>query len=283
MTATQHNIPHWIRKPVKSALWSYRYATSRWRTLPHMLIIGAQKAGTSSLHAWLSDHPQILPPFEKEVHFFDDGLSPSESNYEKGLSWYRAHFPLAGNAPKISFETSPLYFFHPQAAQRIKAALPKARLIVVLRNPTERALSHYFHSLKNGVESLPLQEALAKEESRLAEEVSSNDSSGFSFVRHSYKARGRYAEQLKRYLEHFSQDQLLILDSEGLFSNPMRYLPEVFKFAGVESSFAPLNLTARNVSGNRTEVSDEVYATLNDYFRPHNQELYELIGRKFSW
>jgi len=248
-----------------------------------MLIIGAQKAGTSSLHAWLSEHPQILPPFEKEVHFFDDGNQPAQNNFEKGLPWYKAHFPLAVADQNISFETSPLYLFHPLAAQRIKSALPKARLVVVLRNPTERAISHYFHSCRNGVESLSLEEALAIEDSRLMQESSSEGSSGFSFVRHSYRSRGRYAEQIKRYLDHFSREQLLIVESEQLFADPVACLSDIFEFAGVDSGFSPTKLAARNVSTNRDEVSDATYSSLRTYFEPYNQELYQLIGKKFNW
>jgi hypothetical protein len=248
-----------------------------------MLIIGAQKAGTSSLHAWLSEHPQILPPFEKEVHFFDDGNQPAQNNFEKGLPWYKAHFPLALADQNITFETSPLYLFHPLAAQRIKATLPKARLLIVLRNPVDRAISHYFHSVKNTVEPLPLEEALEKEESRLMQESRSGEYSGLSLVRHSYKARGRYAEQIKRYLDHFSREQLLIVESEQLFADPVACLSDIFEFAGVDSDFSPTKLAARNVSTNRDEVSDATYTSLSTYFEPHNQELYQLIGKKFNW
>jgi len=283
MNPAQHSIPNWIRKPVKRLIWGYRYATSPWRALPDMLIIGAQKAGTSSLHAWLSEHPQILPPFEKEVHFFDNGNQPAQNNFEKGLPWYKAHFPLAVAGQKITFETSPLYLFHPLAAQRIKAALPKARLIIVLRNPADRAISHYFHSVGNAVEALPIEEALEKEDSRLLQESQSSDYPGLSFVRHSYKARGRYAEQIKRYLDHFPREQLLILESERLFAEPKACMPDIFEFAGVDPGFSPTKLTARNVSTNRTEVSDKTYADLRAYFQPYNQELYQLIGKEFNW
>lgn len=155
-------------------------------------------------------------------------------------------------------------------------------MIAVLRNPVDRAISHYFHSVKNGVETLSLEDALASEEARLGE-ASSSDAAEFSFVRHSYKARGRYAEQLERYLQCFPRDQLLVLDSERLFSDPETCLAEVFEFIGVDTNFCPESLSARNVAPNRQDVGDETYAALADYFSPYNQKLCELTGKEFNW
>lgn len=246
------------------------------------MVIGAQKAGTTSLHAWLAQHPQILPPFEKEVHYFDGGLDPQTDNFSKGIDWYRAHFPKAAAAAgRKSFETTPLYLFHPLAAPRIKEQLPDIKLIAVLRNPVDRAVSHYFHTRRNGGETLAMADAFAAEDQRLA--AAGKDYSSPAYIRHSYKARGRYAEQLERYLRLFPKDQLLIIDSEGLFERPAEYLRRIYAFAGVDPAYTPGKLQPRNVAPEKDTTDPRVLDELRAYFRPHNQALYELLGAEFTW
>ncbi len=282
MDSSKTRIPDLLKQPVKRALWAYRRATAASRRLPDLIVIGAQKAGTTSLHAWLTQHPQILPPFEKEVHYFDGGLDPYTDNFVKGTDWYRAHFPTgAAAAGKIAFETTPLYLFHPLAASRIKEQVPNAKLIAVLRNPVERAVSHYFHTRRNGGETLSMADAFAAEEQRLAR--AGEDYSSPNYIRHSYKARGRYAEQLDRYMQLFEKDQLLVIDSEGLFERPAEYMQRVYAFAGVDARTTTGELRARNVAPKKDGVDPQLRDELNNYFRPHNQALYEMLGEEFTW
>lgn len=168
--------------------WLYRRASSRYRKLPDFLIIGAQKSGTSSLFHYLGQHPALRPAFRKEVHYFDGGL-------KNGESWYRSHFCLdspGGHQAVKAFEASPLYLFHPLAARRIHDRIPGMKLVVVLRNPVERAISQYFHSRRHGRESLPLMEALQQEDERLAAAIRNENYEDESFIHHSYKRRGLY-------------------------------------------------------------------------------------------
>ena len=152
-----------------SLVWEYRQATWKIRSLPDFIIIGAQKSGTTSLYSYLSQHPQLLPSIRKVVHFFDGGLDASVDTFENGEAWYRAHFPITKHmkSHRKTFEASPLYIFNPLAPKRIYDLVPKAKIIALLRNPTERSISHYYHEKRRtNRESLPIHEALREGEKR---------------------------------------------------------------------------------------------------------------------
>ena len=129
--------------------------------LPDFLGIGTQKGGTTYLHGLLKQHPQVYLAYPKEVHFFS-------LHYDKGLNWYSHQFDIA-TADQRCGEITPYYLFHPLAAERIATALPKVKLVVLLRDPVDRALSQYFHSKRLGLESLDLEEALIAEPRRLSD------------------------------------------------------------------------------------------------------------------
>ena len=285
MPSLKQMTPDWLKTLARNTVWAYRRATSRSRALPDFLIIGAQKAGTSSLYSYLGQHPQLIPSHVKEVHYFDGGLNPNIDNFEKGEAWYRANFPFRNqmSAGTKSFEASPLYIFNPLAPKRIFDLVPEVKLILMLRNPTERAISQYFHEKRWGNESLPIEEALRQEENRLAPVIDSNDYKNHAFIHHSYKSRGLYKQQIERFLNHFPLEQLLILGSEEFFAQPDSSLKRVFEFVGVDPGFQVNDLVPRNVAKNKGNVSSDVYEQLDDYFLPHNQALYELIGKNYGW
>jgi hypothetical protein len=262
-----------------------RQATCWTRPLPSFLIIGAQRAGTTSLFSYLSQHPQLLPSRKKEVHFFDGGSDPNVDTFKKGLCWYRSFFPLTWKSHVTSkaFEASPLYLLNPLAPQRIAELLPDVKLIAVLRNPTERAISHYFHETRNGRESLPIMEALLSEEERLRPALCSKDYKSEVFRRYSYKLRGHYCEQLRRYADLFPSDRMLVLQSESLFSRPSGVLRRIYEFVGVDKGFVAQNLIPRNMGTNREKVEPEVYSYLQDHFRSRNYGLYRYLKQGYSW
>jgi hypothetical protein len=278
-------MPRWIRKSVKGLALAYRRVTSRDRTLPDFIIVGAQKAGTSSLFHYLRQHPQLVPPFTKEVHFFDGGLHPGIDNFAKGPAWYRAHFPPKSTLGerRQTFEASPLYLFNPLVPERIHDLVPTVKLIALLRNPTERAISHYFHERRAGHETLPVMEALLAEEQRLAPVIDSGDYKSNAFMNFSYKQRGLYREQLERFAAYFPWSQILVLSSEEFFCDPGQTLRRVFEFVGVDPECRVGDLKPRNVGRDKAKVDPEVYSYLDDYFVPHNQALYRLIGKGFAW
>lgn len=262
----------------------YRYATAPWRMLPHFIIIGAQKSGTSSLYQYLATHPQLHPATVKEVHYFDGGLLAHTDNYAQGERWYRSHFPLAiYPSHHQAYEASPLYLYHPLVPQRIAKLLPHIRLIALLRNPTDRAVSHYFHTLRHHSEPLPLMQALLAEDERLQPILAQQHYQSNIFRHYSYKMRGIYHLQIQAYLRYFAPHQLLILDSETFFANPHQILEKIYHFLELDAQYFPTHLTPANVADNRAQVPPDVYAYLHQYFAPHNEQLYQLIGKRFQW
>lgn len=263
----------------------YRRLTAKGRVLPDFIIIGAQKAGTTSLFSYLAQHPQLHPSSKKEVHFFSDGKRAGVDRFGRGEGWYRSHFPRgeALRAGDQAFEASPSYLFHPLAPERIHRIVPSARLIVMLRDPVDRAISHYFHQRRKGRETLPILEAMQAEEERLAPALARENYRDPVFRQFSYKRRGVYHEQIRRYLEYFPLGQLLIFDADELFSRPETTLARVWRFVGAEAAVEGLDLAPRNVGNNRQRVDDGVRSYLEEWFRPHNRALEELLERDFDW
>jgi Sulfotransferase domain len=248
--------------------------------LPNFIIIGAQKGGTTSLYVYLTQHPQIAPATQKEIHYFD-------LQFDKGAEWYYAQFPtLEERGSKLTGESSPYYIFCPHVPQRIYDLCPDVKLIVLLRNPVDRAISHYYHyKLRIDHESLSFEEAIAREPERLKGELEKllADPSYYSFEyqHHSYLARGIYADQLPAWFKLFPKSQILILKSEDLYANPCETYNTVLEF---------LNLPPHQLGAyekyNATEyprISETVYQQLKAYFKPHNQRLAEMLDRDFGW
>jgi hypothetical protein len=254
----------------------FRLATAALRPLPSLLIIGAQKAGTRSLRAYLTAHPGVTGP-TAEVHYFDQPALPS-------VWWYRSHFPrrrLRAAHPLV-IETTPAYLFSPMAPGRIRATIPDARLIAILRDPVERAFSHYRHAVKLGRESRSFMQALLDEQ-RHATAAATDRERGASpsGPRTSYAARGRYADQLSRYLDRFERRQLLVLCFEDIFAGSASELDRLHDFVGLRQT---PGLTVRHLhrgQGSGTPVPPEARDYLEEYYREPNEQLETLLGRAF--
>ena len=266
----------------------YRRVTASSRILPSYLIIGASKCGTTSLYNYLIQHPAIFPAATKEVHFFD-------YYYHRGLSWYKSHFPTRGEVDRcsavnaqscITGESSPYYFAHPLSPQRAKEVLPDARLICMLRNPVDRALSSYYNQVRLGIEKLPsFEEALNAEESRIAgqEERLRRDPaySGFEHKYFSYFRRGCYVDQLENWLRCFDRDRIMVIQSEIFFSQPDQIFPGVLKHIGVQP-WTPSGFRVFNAGGEYTGISPRVREELLERYRPYNERLFSLLGQRFE-
>ena len=278
-------VPSWMKWPLRDLATRYRKGTARCRVLPDTIIIGAQKSGTSSLYSYMKQHPDLVASYGKEVHYFDGGRDPEVDAYAEGEVGYRAHFPLSWRARvgQRIFEASPLYLFNPLVPRRISELVPEVRLIAILRNPTDRAISHYFHEKRNGRERLSLMEALLAEEDRLRPVLASKNYKSEAYIHFSYKARGVYREQIARYFDYFGSDSMLILKAESLDSDPIGTLRRVFDFLAVDPSFVVPDLRPRNVASDSHRVEPEVHQHLSDYFRPHSRDLYDLLGEDFGW
>ncbi len=278
--------PKRLIKRIKQKLyWSHRLYTSNRRSLPNLIIIGAQKAGTTSLFYYLSQHPQLVPSIRKEVHYFDGGLDPTSDDFLRGEKWYRAHFPRTKEikSSDVVFEATPSYLYHPEVPNRIHDLIPSVKMIALLRNPTERAISQYFHEKRKNQENLPIMDALLAEEDRLKLILERKNYKDSAFFRFSYKLRGHYYEQLNRFFNYFEQNQLLILSSEYFFQNTRKALEQISHFLGIDMNLTQYDLEPKHVSKNKVEVDREVYQYLNDYFKPYNERLYDLIGVDFGW
>jgi hypothetical protein len=267
---------------------AYRQLTSRQRMLPDFMIIGAAKSGTTSLFEYLLQHPSVLPPYTKEIHYFD-------YRYHFGVNWYRRHFPTRRQmaavqertvSRAVTGEATPYYLFHPLAPERAAQLLPNVKLICLLRNPVDRAVSSYYNQVRIGKENLPLEEALARESSRIAgeEERLQRDPrhSEFSHKYYSYQSRGLYAQQLRRWLQHYPASQLRVWPAEKFFVSPAEVFDEIVRYLELPA-WRPAEFRVFNSRESRDAIDPELRRRLCEYFRPYNQELYELLGRRFDW
>lgn len=261
----------------RSGEHALRRASAGSRPLPGFLIVGAQKAGTTSLLDLLCQHPAVAAPVRKEVHFFDH-------EFARGPDWYRAHFPRA-RAATVSGEATPYYLFHPLAPGRAAEVVPEARLIVLLRDPIDRAFSQHNHERVLGFEQLDFDAALAAEAARLAGEeerlVAEPGYRSFGHQHHSYLARGRYAGQLERWLECFPRERILVLSAEELFADPVATVAEAQDFLGLER-LAPADTAAKNARS-YAPIEPATRERLRAEFAADNARLYELVGREFGW
>jgi len=245
---------------------------------PEFIIVGAQKAGTTSLYNCLKQHPDILPASTKEIHYFSQ-------HFTKGLDWYLQHFPER-EADKISGEASPFYLFHPHSAERIAGELPDVKIIMLLRNPVGRAISHYHQQARRHHEKLPMLEAFQQEHARIDKAwgnlVAGQQISGMKIQQCSYLKRGEYLEQIQRYEKHFPSGQISIIESAGFFEHPHETLAKVFEFLHVDPHFQPKDLWPRK-PGNYASTDPETLAFLRAHFLAHNEALYKHLGYRFNW
>lgn len=241
---------------------------------PDFLCLGAQKAGTTTLHDLLRHHPDAFVPDVKETHFFT-------RHFDQSLAWYERHFAAARPAQTVG-EITPYYLFHPAAPARIAALLPTARLIVLLRDPVERALSGYFHARRHGMEPLPIDEAFDAEAERLRggeRELGIPGQRHLAHEWHSYVARSRYDVQLARYLARFPESQLLIVRSEDLFTSPEPTWDRIQAFLGLRRITLPETLPHSNRgAGEVAMVAPELRRRLRERLAPTYQALHRVHG-----
>ena len=249
--------------------------------MPSTLIIGTQKGGTTSLFNYLVQHPDVRSPAQKEIHYFD-------VEYAKGDRWYLGRFPCT-HPLRIGAQTldaSPYYLLHPLAPARAARLLPDAKLVALLRDPVDRAFSHYQYSRLAGEEPLAFGEAIERESERLAgEEERLRAEPGYHSFNHrtySYLLRGQYLEQLRRWVEHFPRSSLLVLQSEWLFRDPAAATGAVQEFLGLRPYRSPTYKPFLQGSYD-SEMPPELRRRLAAYFEPYNRELYRWLGREFDW
>lgn len=256
------------------------------RVPPTFLIVGAQRCGTTALFKTLMQHPRVFGPrLRKGVHYFD--IHPDHP-----ASWYRSHFPtqstinraaLSGSAVHVG-ESSPYYLWHPLAAERINAMLPEVRLLVLLRDPVERAYSAHSHELARGFETEPFEQALELEPQRLNGESQRLQADPHarspSHQHHAYVARGEYIDQLERVAAVVGRERMMVLDSQDFWTTPELVWPELTTFL----SLTPASVTfERHNARSRSPMSDSVRRSLNAHFLPYDERLAAWWGRTPAW
>ncbi len=254
--------------------------------LPDYVIIGAMRCGTSRFYGLLTKHPLIKGAAAKELHYFD-----RPERFEQGLEWYRKCFPPPERQDghrTITGEATPRYLFEPLVPERMAQVVPEARLIVLLRNPVDRAYSQYHKSVRSGRESRSFQETVEEELASLAGAESSghgrsrDDSDGSAYTQLS---RGIYVDQLVRWRKFFDEEQMLVLKSEDFFKHQADTLKLVQEFLGLpyREIEIPSRKTSRQSTYEYEPMDPALRQRLEAFFEPHNKRLYDYLGRDFGW
>jgi hypothetical protein len=258
--------------------------TAALRLAPSFLIVGAQRCGTTSMYRALMAHPQLSAPvFRKGVAYFD-------VSYARGFDWYVGHFPLAASARRRhprpqTFESSGYYSFHPWAASRIAADLPDVRLVLMVRDPVERAYSAHKHELERGFETESFERALELEDARIEPQLRRMmaDPDYVSPVhRHqAYRRRGQYVDQIERLHRAVGPHRVHVVQSEDFFARPEEVYRELIEFLGL-SPFIPATFNRYNARP-RSPMSPMTRQDLDAHFEPFDARLASLLGEQVAW
>lgn len=275
-------------KAMKRSSIAFRYLTANFRILPSFIIAGFPRCGTTSLYNYLIEHPSIVSALTKEIRFFGQ-------NYVNGFNWYKLFFPTIFSKFKINKkfrknfmtgEASATYVHHPLTPIRIKKVLPEIKIIILLRNPVERAFSQYFKTMKLGREPLTFDQAIEEENKRLEGEWESmsKEENYYSekYHNYSYLTAGMYIDKLKPWFDTFNDDQILILQSEDLYDDPQGIFNDTLKFLNLPSYKLP-KFERYNFYEDKPMLDDNTRKKLDDFFRLHNERLYKFLGRNFHW
>ena len=256
-----------------------RLLTSNSRVLPNFLIIGAMKAGSTTFHQYINNHPNVISASIKEVHYFDYYFG---SNF-----WYRSNFPKKNEMIKngityLTYDATPQYLFHPLTPKRVFELMPKIKLLCILRNPIDRAFSHYNHNVRNGNELLSFEDAIFKRDKKLDQEykniISNNDCDIVFYERYNYLKLGKYAEHLSEWFKFFPKDKFFICKTEDLSSYTLK---KSYEFLGLPP-YDPGKIASLNTA-KYGAMNESTREKLNKFFKPHNSKLSTLLNMEFNW
>ncbi|WP_375485176.1 sulfotransferase domain-containing protein [uncultured Jatrophihabitans sp.] len=290
--------PHRLISLGRSAVRKYGSLTAPWRPLPEFLIIGAKRGGSTSFYYDLLGHPQIASLFPRPDHLpkasATKGVHYFDQNYDRGPQWYRGHLPsMAARAlqshrhegPVITGEASPYYLFHPAAAERAAALVPQAKIIAVLRDPVDRTYSHWKERRRAQAEDLDFASALDVEDARIGDvEMRLRADPAFHSYAHehqSYARQSEYAPALQRWYDNFPRDRILILSSDEYYFAPQQVLEVALAFLDLPAH--PLATGKIRNAAEGGNVDADLRVRLTARFAPHNANLEQLVGRRFSW
>jgi hypothetical protein len=255
-----------------------RLATSLLRHLPTAVIVGAKRAGTRRLYTHLLKHPRCFGAVEKEIDYFSE-------HADRSVAWYRSRFPMRGRVSRCEghvIEVSPSYLPTPSALRQMKKVLPKARVIVILRDPVSRAFAHYQHDKVRYVERRSFADAVADELGRCRLPAQR----GVALAPDAapmlgYVARGYYALQLELLLKVYPRNKVTLIDSASLTHDMAATCNRIFDFLGLEDF--DVQPKPADVNDGRESIDPRVEAALREHYRPHDQLLADVVGQQFSW
>ncbi|QDP01990.1 sulfotransferase domain-containing protein [Thalassotalea sp. PS06] len=244
---------------------------------PDFFILGAQKAGTTSLFKYIEQAGvNFKPPRQKELYFYTE-------NYSRGKGYYRSAFPFWKGRNSVSGEATPDYLFHHKVPEHLAQHHPEAKLVILLRDPIDRAFSQYNHqnftNKTSAYDPLDFSRAIRTESERY--QVHHESPFFYEYKYFSYKARGLYEEQIIRYKKLFNEEQLLFLDISDL-KNELK-IKEVFDFLGITIDTKKLNLNEKYNSNKTFKMLDQDRAYLLEFYKGKFQSLETLTGRSFPW
>lgn len=255
--------------------WSVEVDKKKWG--PDFLIVGAQKAGTTALFTYINAHPKVVN-HTGEIHFFD-------LNFDQGTKWYKNQFPERPKSDYLIGDKSPYYLFHPSVPERVFSLYPNIKIIILLRNPIDRAYSQYWMNIRYETETLSFEEAINAEPKRLAGETEKLLlNPGYCSDQHkrfSYLSRGIYVDQIKRWMSFFPSEKILILLSDDLKNNPTHVMNKVFSFLELPN-YDKIRFTSKN-KGKYPPMDAQTKKQLSKYFHPFNQQLEEFLGIDLNW
>jgi hypothetical protein len=297
------NVKRQFSKQINNIYQKLRVGASHfgYHSRPSFLIIGAQKSGTSALSNYLSKHPSIRSACKKEIHFFDRDIA-----HARGYAWYHSHFPLPYEIQRgaITFEATPSYLYRSKSARRIYEYESNIKLIIVLRNPVDRAYSQWnmyrIHlsqnpqylynftrdsdtNVRQWVDKILASESFHDFDEAIEEELDIIFA-GNSTPEPSYLRRGMYHQQINRYLMYFDLERIQVIDSRSLMHRPVSILNQVTQFLGLPSfNWLSQEFSLVHARPYQREISEKIRLLLQKFYRPHNERLYELLGCNFGW
>lgn len=285
-------LPVGPKEGARSALRAWGRATAAIRPLPELLVLGTKRGGTTSMWNYLLEHPGMLPLWpaaenRKSPHYF-------YWHYERGPEWYRSHFPTRATRSAasrrlghrvVSGEASPNYLYDFRVPARVCELMPDARLVIMLRDPVERAYSHYKERVRAGVEDLSFDDALDAEDSRLEGEVERMLAEPGYYSRpqdwFSYRDRGVYLPQLLRWEASFPSSSMLVLRSEDFYDDPQGQYDRVLQHVGLPAH--RLRDAKRWNYRPAAGMSEAARASLRTFYAPSVTDLSSHLGRDLAW
>ena len=255
--------------------------TAPFRVLPDFLVIGVKRCGTTSLFHNLPKHPAILDSHHDGIGFFND-------NYQLGVNWYRSFFPTIFSRNKIirkygnckTFDVTTRYIEDKTTLKRIKELIPDVKIIVMLRNPVDRAYSQFNVSVKEKVETRNFHDAMNEE---IEDLKNNNIEENFEIAKNEfdYIKKGMYALQLKPWFDTIPKDNIGIFSTEEFKNNSQETYNGIFKFLGINNFGIEKNEIMEK--GKYLPMKDDTRDLLLDFYKIHNEKLFKLINKKFDW